>query len=490
MSMLPPDSAGDLGYRRLFDASPRPMWVTELDTDAVLAVNDAAMARYGKEMAPAAEVEVSEPIEFAGRPARLVVASDAPELRRSEERLRFLAENVSDVIFRYRFRPELGFEYISPACEQVTGYTAAEYYASPDLAWQTVHPDDLPSVAALLELRDRVPDSVIVRVRRKDGSLIWTEQRMIPLDGGDSVIGVARDITDRVHLEEQLRMLALDDELTGLRNRRGFLLFGNQLLRVLQRAGGGATLLFLDVDHLKKINDTQGHAAGDAALATVGRALRRTFRDSDVIGRVAGDEFAVLLAADQEGADGERSLLRLRERLAADSPGEPVSITGGLANWTPSAPMSLPALMGEADRAMYRDKHRSRGGVEAGIVPEPAAPRRRILVVDDLEEMRLMMRTALEHVDVEIVGEAADGDGAVRLAEELQPDVVLLDLRMPGSDGFEALPRLRAVAPNACLVVVTVLPPGPETKRAQSLGADHVVGKSDFRSVVELVGAL
>jgi len=88
------------------------------------------------------------------------------------------------------------------------------------------------------------------------------------------------------------------------------------------------------------------------------------------------------------------------------------------------------------------------------------------------------------------VGEAADGDEAARLVAELQPDAVLLDLRMPGTDGFDAIPLVRAAAPEALIVVVTVLPPGPDTERALTLGAHHVMRKSDFRSVVELVGAL
>src|SRR5207249_264765 len=144
------------------------------------------------------------PIPFDGRQARIVVVSDLTRLRETESQLQFLAEHLSDVIFRYRFEPTPGFDYISPTCVHITGYTAEEYYADADLAWKTVHPDDLPAINALLDLGNTVPEPVVIRVIRKDGSMLWTEQRMTPLDDGKAVAGMARDITDRVHLEDQL----------------------------------------------------------------------------------------------------------------------------------------------------------------------------------------------------------------------------------------------------------------------------------------------
>jgi diguanylate cyclase (GGDEF)-like protein/PAS domain S-box-containing protein len=407
------------------------------------------------------------------------------ELREREAQLLFLAENVEDVIFRFRLRPKLAMEYVSAGVERLMGYSVDEYYAEPKLALKTVHPDDKALVDAMLGSPDGSMTPLIVRVVRKDGIVIWTEQRMRSLDAGDTLVGVARDITERVQLEEQLRMLALDDDLTGLRNRRGFIVFGNQLLSVLQRTGEPASLLFLDVDQLKRINDTEGHAAGDAALAEVGRAIRETFRESDVMARVGGDEFAVLLGAERAVGGGGGALARLQGQLDQRG-GRAISVSGGLAHWDPLDPPSVERLMAEADRLMYRDK----GRVALGDLPTPPAPVRRVLIVDDLSEMRLMIRLALEREDVEVVGEASDGAEAVGLAEVLEPDVVLLDLRMPGSDGFEAIPGLRAAVPDATIVVVTVLPPGPETDRALALGADHCLRKADLRAVVELVGSL
>jgi CheY-like chemotaxis protein len=114
----------------------------------------------------------------------------------------------------------------------------------------------------------------------------------------------------------------------------------------------------------------------------------------------------------------------------------------------------------------------------------------RVLLVDDLSDIRLVMRLLLEADGrAEVVGEAADGAEAVRLASELHPDAVVLDLRMPGMDGVAALPLIRDAAPGTVVVALSALPVGPMTDTAIDLGATYV-RKPDLRRVVNLVGAL
>jgi CheY-like chemotaxis protein len=118
------------------------------------------------------------------------------------------------------------------------------------------------------------------------------------------------------------------------------------------------------------------------------------------------------------------------------------------------------------------------------------SPKVRVLLVDDLADIRLVMRLLLEADGrAEVVGEAADGTEAVRLAGELHPDAVVLDLRMPGMDGVSALPLIRAASPGTVVVALSALPVGPMTDRAVDLGATYV-RKPDLRRVVNLVGAL
>ncbi|MBV9412912.1 MAG: response regulator [Acidimicrobiia bacterium] len=114
----------------------------------------------------------------------------------------------------------------------------------------------------------------------------------------------------------------------------------------------------------------------------------------------------------------------------------------------------------------------------------------RVLLVDDLSDIRLVMRLLLEADGrAEVVGEAADGAEAVRLAAVLQPDAVVLDLRMPGMDGVAALPLIRDASPGTVVVALSALPVGPMTDRAIDLGATYV-RKPDLRRVVNLVAAL
>jgi two-component system cell cycle sensor histidine kinase/response regulator CckA len=130
-------------------------------------------------------------------------------LRESEERYRRLAENAEDLIYVYRIRPERRFEYVSPSATRLTGFTPAEHYADPDLERKHVHPDDRRIMDELLAGRIEAGVPVTMRWYRKDGGLLWVEQRNIPITADDGTVvafqGMARDITDRVRTEEKLR---------------------------------------------------------------------------------------------------------------------------------------------------------------------------------------------------------------------------------------------------------------------------------------------
>ena len=163
----------------------------------------------------------------------------------------------------------------------------------------------------------------------------------------------------RLHgLQEELRSQALTDDLTGLHNRRGFFALGGQQLKFARRNRGHALVFFADINGLKGINDRFGHSEGDAAIRRTARALKRTFRDSDVIARLSGDEFAVL--ANEAGPDSEREILRrLKASLDLESSGERryrLSISVGVARFDPRNPNTLDELLHVADRAMYQAK--------------------------------------------------------------------------------------------------------------------------------------
>ena len=164
-------------------------------------------------------------------------------------------------------------------------------------------------------------------------------------------------------LQSELSNLAIRDQLTGLYNRRGFLALGERQLKLGRRSGREILLFFADVDGLKQINDELGHAEGDLALVRAAQVLEKTFRDSDVIARFGGDEFAVLaleVSGHSESTIRARLEQSLRELNARHSR-YTLSISLGAVRFgptSPRSPTSIEQLMIRADEAMYEEKRR------------------------------------------------------------------------------------------------------------------------------------
>jgi len=168
-----------------------------------------------------------------------------------------------------------------------------------------------------------------------------------------------QDITERKRAEAAIQTLSLADELTGLYNRRGFLAFCKQHLKTIRRTNKGIVMVYADLDGLKGINDSFGHKEGDRALVKAAELLKETFRSSDVLGRLGGDEFTILAAVNPD--DGrEKMLARLREKFdnynaLRVSPYD-LSISVGVAQLDPEASESMEDLLAAADAAMYENK--------------------------------------------------------------------------------------------------------------------------------------
>ncbi len=158
---------------------------------------------------------------------------------------------------------------------------------------------------------------------------------------------------------ERLRSLSLTDELTGLNNRRGFMILANGLLKFARRATHPLCLLYIDMDSLKKINDTFGHTHGDIALTHFAQILTRTFRDSDVIARMGGDEFAVLTI---DATESGLTTIQARLQSNVDSHNlesvrsYPLSFSLGIIRVDLDATFTVEALLKQADEAMYIHK--------------------------------------------------------------------------------------------------------------------------------------
>ncbi len=163
----------------------------------------------------------------------------------------------------------------------------------------------------------------------------------------------------RQKIRESLRRQSFTDELTGVYNRRGFITLAQRHLALAKRARSGFYLFLVDVDALKKINDRYGHIAGDAALVVTANSLKRTFRGSDVVGRIGGDEFAVLAlnTSEEVGPLLEKALqMAFREEGALQGLAFPFSVSIGAAYFNPERPESIQNLFERADRELYESK--------------------------------------------------------------------------------------------------------------------------------------
>ena len=214
-----------------------------------------------------------------------------------------------------------------------------------------------------------------IEIRRPDGTVtlqVWGTPVYDATSGIKYAIAAFTDVTARKRAERALREqeqqaqeAALRDDLTGLHNRRGLLHVMDALTKLAVRAERPLSLVYIDVDHMKAINDTYGHVQGDRALVDFARILEANLRESDFIARLGGDEFCVVLSGGNEGQD-RAAVARIegavREHNAGGERPYEVSFSVGVAHFDPAHPSTIEDLLGEADAAMYRHKAEKHAG--------------------------------------------------------------------------------------------------------------------------------
>jgi diguanylate cyclase (GGDEF)-like protein len=291
----------------------------------------------------------------------------------------------------------------------------------------------------------------------------------------------------RSALQDQL----LRDELTGLYNRRGFTMLAAQDVRLARRSKQDILVAFADLDDLKIINDSLGHAEGDRALKDVAGILRSTFRESDLVARIGGDEYAVLVRGCEPNA-----IVVLRHRLNEElisfqrraKRRYRLSISLGFAHATASSITSVESLLRRADRALYREKRRGEEVAKDVRQPYNARPIDILLVEDNVHDTELA-QSALQRSRLQNrLAVVSDGIEALNYVRREPPDVILLDLDLPRKHGREVLTELRGDPELADLPVVVLTSPDVDRGPLEDLHPDgYLVKPIDFDRLAQAV---
>ena len=283
-----------------------------------------------------------------------------------EARFRALANNSSDLVLVTD--GEGTIRYASPSVVRILGYQREDLEGTAFL--DLVHPEDHELVDAAvgeMEARPDAPVRLEYRMRHAEGHRVIVETGWSNLLEDPAVRGMvanSRDVTERHVLEEELRRKAFLDDLTSLPNRA---LFGDRVEQAVQRAhmsNGVVTVLFVDLDDFKTVNDSLGHTTGDHLLEAVADRLRSCIRAADTAARLGGDEFGILLAdgstVDTAESLAERLIGALRVPFEIDGRTLVVSASVGIACQL-AADLTAEAVLRDADVAMYAAKTQGKG---------------------------------------------------------------------------------------------------------------------------------
>lgn len=257
----------------------------------------------------------------------------------------FIAQHCPDAM---AITDDVGeIKYINPAAEQLFGKSCDQM------------------VGQLVEFPLNLGATQEVKVVRpnQDKRVVEMQVARADVDGRSHCLLTFRDVTDKLRDFEELRLLSLTDALTGLCNRRGFFTLAEQQIKIARRTKKEMMLLLADMDELKVINDTFGHPEGDKAIVDVAQVLKGTFRDSDILARIGGDEFAVL-AVESSAAVASAIDKRIKEKLAEINkrPGRTyeLAISRAIAPFNPWKPSTLGELVDWADVLLMEQKKRKK----------------------------------------------------------------------------------------------------------------------------------
>ncbi len=265
--------------------------------------------------------------------------------------------------------PDGVIEYVSPIVEKITGYTAKEVIGNTPRLFKSGRTDNSVYESLWQAIKNKQSWKGEIENRRKDGRCYWEHISIAPVinDNNELIafVGSSTDITERKHLERKLQELASTDPLTGIFNRRHFLAEIETHLEYSRRYKSSLSLLIIDIDNFKSINDEGGHALGDAVIKQFTLVCEQTIRNVDLLGRLGGDEFAILMPE----TDGDKALIlaeRLKDQISQfelqyEAHTLHITVSIGLSTFLDDSIQNdtVESLMARADEGLYEAK---RGG--------------------------------------------------------------------------------------------------------------------------------
>ncbi len=283
----------------------------------------------------------------------------------AERQIRTLIERLPSITYRAGLGARGEWYFISPQVEEITGYTVEEWMADPGLWERAVHPDDIDWV---LEAEDQSgvdgkPLDVAYRIRKRDGEMIWVRDRAsvgtVDENGVLIAEGLITDISEQRAAEDRLRYLAEHDELTGLMNRRCFEVAVDREIGSNRLPGERGAMVIIDLDHLKRVNDTLGRSTGDRVVADIAKMLADDIGAGQLLSRLDSDEFGVLIPGVGEAQALERAgslLAMIRARTGTAN----LTASAGVALVERGMGVSATDLITAADIALHQAKEAGR----------------------------------------------------------------------------------------------------------------------------------
>jgi diguanylate cyclase (GGDEF)-like protein/PAS domain S-box-containing protein len=320
------------------------------------------------------------------------------------ERMALIAENVPGMIFQWRLSKEGKgeFLYVSPGARAVFGLAPEVLLSDGSALLSITHPQDVERTRAtmLRSAETLEPWRIEHRVIRPDGAITWATTEAVPRryeDGSTVWHGYVHDVTAGKLSEQRISFLAYHDPLTGLENRLGLRSKLDEMLQLCERRHSSLSLLMIDLDRFKYVNDTLGHDVGDELLVEVGRRLKYAVRSSDVVARLGGDEFVVVLDdlpdERQVTAAVQKLLRQLRGNFRLSDRTVYASCSIGISRF-PHDGLDGSTLLKHADLAMYAAK--ANGGDSSCLFQNDMRPGTDRLLLE------VELRDALERNEVEL----------------------------------------------------------------------------------------